>query len=129
MSYQYGFSEFAEAELSRAQIALVSSQPSDVKVLTEGGLFNDTPSIDCLCQDGKGWGPFYKDISLTPCFVDGVILILPSLLLLTLGFYQILVLSKRKPIQAKKDWKLYSKLVSATNNSSRYIRLLTNGGL
>ena len=46
MSYQYGFSEFAEAELSRAQIALVSSQPSDVKVLTEGGLFNDTPSID-----------------------------------------------------------------------------------
>jgi hypothetical protein len=118
MGLSHGIAELADYDLFRSQAVFLNQG-----LYSQGGVVDSwsknttnsptsSSSSSCLCQNNQGWGPASQNqFSLTPCFVEGVVMNLPNLLLVTLGLYQITVLVKNKPVLAKIDWRLFSKMV------------------
>lgn len=67
---------------------------------------------NCFCSDPQGWGPFDGEYRFTSCFIDGVVLQFPNILLLIVGLYQIYVFSQRKPRVGTMKWNGWLKMVS-----------------
>ncbi|ANB15991.1 ATP-binding cassette glutathione S-conjugate transporter YCF1 [Sugiyamaella lignohabitans] len=116
MGLSHGINHFVDYEVANAQLALVSESTDQSSFLagvtsSVGSLAGDIVSKCFLCKDPQGWGPVSESqFSLTPCFVDGVVLNFPNLLLLTLGSYQVHQLLKQKPMSTRWDWKFVTKL-------------------
>ncbi|ODQ67153.1 multidrug resistance-associated protein 1 [Nadsonia fulvescens var. elongata DSM 6958] len=73
------------------------------------GLINSTCSY--LCLDKEGWFPASAVISdITPCFLDGVVLTLPSLLIIFFGSFQIKNLLEKRAVPCRTDWHFWTKL-------------------
>lgn len=67
-------------------------------------------SVALLCHNKLGWGPFDSTFSLTPCFIEGVVLNLPNLFLWVFGSVQIYLLSKRSLASPPLNWHISSKI-------------------
>lgn len=62
-------------------------------------LSSDGPVVNQFgCYDQNGWRIVIENGSLSPCFIDGVLLLIPSIILVLLGPLQIYNLKKRDAI-------------------------------
>jgi hypothetical protein len=105
--------EFGDGSVFRTQEVLKGNDIWPFKLGTSDDLTwanNSTgvPAIDlssCLCTNLEGWGPFNDQFRFTPCFIDGVVLQVPNVLVLLVGLYQLYVLAGRKPRGGSSDMK------------------------
>uniref|UniRef100_A0A060TAR9 ARAD1D22132p n=1 Tax=Blastobotrys adeninivorans TaxID=409370 RepID=A0A060TAR9_BLAAD len=108
MSFHHGFREVADAEMMRVHMILDDASNANFTMASKH--HGHSGGAGCLCQNELGWGPFDPKFALTPCFIDGVVLNIPSALLILLGTFQLIKLWRRKRIPCKQDWRLYTKL-------------------
>ncbi|ODQ63868.1 multidrug resistance-associated protein 1 [Nadsonia fulvescens var. elongata DSM 6958] len=113
--------------MSKFALAAGSQNPFNSMMLfsvsTKGDLDSKLNEKYCFCSNTEGWGPFSYYGDFVPCFNDLVLYVIPSILLLTAGIYQLLYLRSQKLYSSYKGWDFYLKLSLIAIQSMLYVSI------
>lgn len=84
-------------------------------------------ATSCLCPDPRGWMPVDEHYNVSPCFIEGILLNLPNVLLLVFGIAQLRSLNKLPSTGFPLDWRIGVKSLLVAVQIGFFVTLTING--